>query len=132
MNDQLQQAVAALIDKSLKAFESGADFMAAQLPDVVQQLLMWHMALSAAKAVGAVVFAAVLIAADIYAFKKFHSYRKETHDTAAIPIGWGLAGCIVRVPAWVAAVSLWNLTWLQIWVAPKIFLIEYAAKMVTK
>lgn len=44
MDKQLQQAVSSLIEKSLSAFEKGADFMAAQLPDVVQQLLLWHLA----------------------------------------------------------------------------------------
>jgi len=43
MNEQLQQAVAELIEKSLSMLQTGADFMAAEIPDVVHQLLMWHM-----------------------------------------------------------------------------------------
>ena len=49
MNEQLQTALAALIEKSIKAMEAGADFMAAEIPEVVQQLLLWHMTLSAIK-----------------------------------------------------------------------------------
>lgn len=128
MDKQLQQAVAALIEKSLKAFESGADFMAAQLPDVVQQLLMWHMALSATKAAAAVLLFVVLVIATRRGYKAAETYKRYGDAWLAFilcgTLGWTI---------WAIAVgALWNLTWLQIWVAPKIFLIEYAARMVTK
>lgn len=128
MNEQLQQAVAVLIEKSIRAFESGADFMADQLPEVVQQLLMWHTVLSAMKAVGAVLIVILLIVATFKAWKWAKSYKGHTDAWFVFAmfsvIGWG-----VFLPG---AGFLWNLTWLQIWVAPKIFLIEYAARMVTK
>lgn len=128
MDKQLQQAVAALIEKSLKAFESGADFMAAQLPDVVQQLLMWHMALSATKAAAAVLLFVVLVIATFKGYKVAKAYERMYDAWFLLAmgstIGWIIGGFTTT--------ALWNLTWLQIWVAPKIFLIEYAARMVAK
>lgn len=128
MNEQLQQATTALIEKSLKAFESGADFMAAQLPDVVQQLLLWHMALSATKAVAAVLLVIALAVATVAGYKAAVAYKGYSDQwfvlSIASIIGWFFGGVMV--------IGLWNLTWLQIWLTPKIFLIEYAARMVVK
>lgn len=128
MDKQLQQAVSSLIEKSLSAFEKGADFMAAQLPDVVQQLLLWHLALSATKAVAAVLLLVVLVVATYKGHKATTKYQGPMDAWLGFSIATGFGW-----PLGVGAVlSLWNLTWLQIWVAPKIFLIEYAARMVTK
>jgi len=107
--------------------------MAGQLPDVVQQLLMWHMALGAVKAVAAVIFAVLLVLVDFWLFTHTRRIAKEEDSLEISVLGWGLMGCFARVPAWAFLVlGMWNLTWLQIWIAPKIFLIEYAARMVTK
>lgn len=128
MDKQLQQAVSSLIEKSLSAFEAGADFMAAQLPDVVQQLLLWHLALSATKAVAAVLLLVVLVIATYKGHKWAMACKGYTDPwfffTMGSALGWGVGATALSF--------LWNLTWLQIWVAPKIFLIEYAARMVTK
>lgn len=127
MNEQLQQAIAVLIEKSLKAFEAGADFMADQLPDVVQQLLMWYMVLGGVKAVAAVM---LLVTASIVAYKGIG----WTRNAGKYVDGWFIYSMcsILWLPVIMLSVHLWNLTWLQIWVAPKIFLIEYAARMVAK
>lgn len=128
MDKQLQQAVSSLIEKSLSAFEKGADFMAAQLPDVVQQLLLWHLALSATKAVAAVLLVIVMVVAT-YRGVKWATAYKGIHDAWFVIIMGGTIGWLLGT---IGMTALWNLTWLQIWVAPKIFLIEYAARMVTK
>ncbi len=128
MDKQLQQAVSSLIEKSLSAFEAGADFMAAQLPEVVQQLLLWHLALSATKAAAAVLLLVVLVVATYKGHKWAMACKGYTDPwfffTMGSVIGWSLGT--------IGMTAFWNLTWLQIWVAPKIFLIEYAARMVTK
>lgn len=132
MNDQLQQAVTTLIEKSLRAFEAGADFMAGQIPDVVHQLLVWHMALSAVKCGAAVLLMIALVIVDWKLFKYAKKVSEETRMDEALYLGWGAIGSLARIPAWLATLGLLNLTWLQIWLAPKIFLIEYAAKVVAK
>jgi len=127
MNEQLQQAIAALIEKSLKAFEAGADFMADQLPDVVQQLLMWYMVLGGVKAVAAVM---LLVTASIVAYKGI-GWAKVSQKYIDSWFIYSMCS-ILWLPVIMLSGHLWNLTWLQIWVAPKIFLIEYAARMVAK
>ena len=41
MNEQLQQAISQLITMSLVAIDKGATFLSGQIPDVIQQLLLW-------------------------------------------------------------------------------------------
>ena len=41
MNEQLQQALVAILNKTVASVEAGANFLAAEIPDVIQQLLMW-------------------------------------------------------------------------------------------
>jgi hypothetical protein len=42
MNDQLQQALLAILNATTSTVASGVNFLQAQLPDVIQQLLIWH------------------------------------------------------------------------------------------
>lgn len=37
MNDQLQEALASIIDKTISGIEAGAAFLQAELPDVIHQ-----------------------------------------------------------------------------------------------
>lgn len=126
MNEQLSNAIATLVQSSLKAFETGASFMAAELPDVVHQLLVWHMVYSSVMCAGGVVLLFFAIKLDM----KVYHMAKGTDDMDALVLGWGLLGTLMRLIAYGIPLSMLNLTWLKIWVAPKIFLIEYAASLV--
>jgi hypothetical protein len=137
MNEQLQTAVATLIEKSLKAFESGADFMAAEIPDVVHQLLLWHATMSAIKMGAWVLTIIVIIGGNIYQYKwwntkvEWRSYGGETRTGTRFERNDSPAMMNMFQILWVIPLgALFNLEWLQIWVAPKVWLIEYAARMV--
>lgn len=126
MNEQLQKALADMIGKSIAAFEHGAEFLSGQIPDVVHQLLLWYAVKNGIMAAVAVL---VAIVGGIGVYKAFVWERKEGNgDYFGFAMGSGISGVVV-----VSVVGhLWNLQWLQIWIAPKIWLIEYAARMVTK
>lgn len=138
MNEQLQQAVTTLIEKSLRAFEQGADFMAAEIPDVVHQLLLWHITLSAVCMSAWVLLIIGIVVGNIY------QYRWWFNEQVTWKTYWGGTCTGTRwernhTPAianmfqvlWVIPLSaLFSIEWLQILIAPKVWLIEYAAGMI--
>ena len=125
MNEQLQQALATILDKTMNGIDASVEFMQAELPDVIQQLLVWYAAKSAMFSVLGVVILFVLIKLDIKAFKLI----KEGDDIDILVNGWGVYGSFVRLIYIAPLVMISNLDWLQIWIAPKIWLIEYAASL---
>lgn len=42
MNEQLQQALATILGKTMEGIDASVAFMQAELPDVIQQLLLWY------------------------------------------------------------------------------------------
>ena len=42
MNEQLQEALAELLGKANNGIDTAGNFLASELPEVIQQLLMWH------------------------------------------------------------------------------------------
>lgn len=130
MNDQLQQALATILSKTLDATQAGVSLLQAELPDVIQQLLIWKAVSSGLAFVGAVAIgtgtAWGLIklwgaAEKKEAGEKNAWYRGEHRFFAAmVTLFAGGVGMVCTA-------ALLNLTWLQILMAPKLYLIEYAA-----
>ncbi|AGH31896.1 hypothetical protein VPIG_00038 [Vibrio phage PWH3a-P1] len=42
MNEQLQQALAQIIEKAMTGLDQTVDFLSAEVPDVIYQLLLWY------------------------------------------------------------------------------------------
>ncbi len=137
MNEQLQEAVASLMDKSIVAMEAGAGFLSEEIPEVINQLLLWHMVSSLFQSI-----LAILILISIGFILKhqikywFEDIEVEKHSRTIkikrFDEGYGLLALLnlfLLIPV-IHAIVIVNFTWLQIWIAPKIFLIEYAAKLV--
>lgn len=130
MNEQLQQALASILNKTMAGVEAGASFLQAEIPDVIQQLLIWKLAQDMLY-VGFALAAAAAYWKLIKVFMKAPngSFMKTSYGMAEIPaflgfmfggiatLGFGIAGFISLLEA------------LQIWLAPKIYLIEYAASL---
>lgn len=169
MNEQLQQALAHILNRTVEGIDASTQFLSAQLPDVIQQLLLWkfihHLALAVVPmlVLAAAVYAAYrltkIVQADPFeaAVRKVDTYREQysrarsgsaeeaaaraAHMTAQVELAgltdrtavYVTAGVAVTVLVVVSAITsavLVNLTWLQILVAPKLYLIEYAATLV--
>lgn len=127
----LRDALASAITKATAGVGSAIDFLSGQIPDVIHQLLLWEFAKSFLWfAVAAVVFLLCLVSL-ITGLKNNKSWlwedaywkpsKRTISPTILIPILSGCAGF---------AGMFTHLTWLQIWIAPKIFLIEYMAAVV--
>lgn len=141
MNEQLQQALAQVIEKATDGLQSGVSFLSAELPDVIHQLLMWKMVESLVMCIAGITLVSVMT----YILIKYSGVGAKLNDsdsrwrTHQITLTHGADGGIapwipatitVPVIAALGCAELINLDWLKIWLAPKVYLIEYAASLV--
>ena len=143
MNEMLQEALAKLINESINGVTKGVDagiaFMGQQLPDVIEQLLMWHAIR------GGIMFllGLVFMSSIIFYIKKYNSldfegatsssfwvdYKSCTHNSTLSGGGFAL-GLVCLTLNIVGFILLGNIMdTIQILVAPKIWLIEYSANL---
>ncbi|EPM0362614.1 hypothetical protein ACYQSV_000308 [Klebsiella aerogenes] len=125
MNEQANKILVELMQRAVKGVDAAMSFSQAQIPDVVHQLLVWNFAVSLILSVLGVL---LFFAAQFAAWKGFKYLRREWQGD-----GWvehpeimfiTLAYIATFCPlAWV------SLDWLKIWLAPKIWLIEYTAEL---
>ena len=125
MNEQLQLALADILNKTVTVAENASSFVIAELPDVITQLLTWYAVKSLITLSLMLILAIAWLVLD---FKAFKFCIKVSID--AVVGGWLLLGSLIRVPLILFISSNTNLDFLQIWLAPKIWLIEYSANLV--
>ena len=130
MNEQLQLAVSTLIQTSLNAIDKGTTFLSNQIPEVIQQLLLWKAVASFIEFSSGIFIIGGIFAWLIYQYKYW---------TTTVTTTWGdtkkrilddtgpfiLLNLFLIIPLLYGS-SCINLIWLQIWIAPKLYLIEYA------
>ncbi len=145
VNTTLEQVLIDNIEKANGAVDKGIDFAVEHVPDVVQQLLTWHFVESFLFfTLGLLlVTSAVVIPTNIY--KWANKKKPEKKEDVQFPWEWRSyepkpevcpeviipCGFYSPIAAFFGVVVLLhNLTWLKIWVAPKLYLLEYAASLV--
>lgn len=126
MNEQLQQAITKMIEKALNGLDAGAEFLAGEIPDVVMQLMMWHGVYNLLMMVIGVVLVILWCVVEQKIYKRMAACEAVPHDWVV----YILMGSIPRCVAAAVCYSMINLEWLKIWIAPKVWLIEYAASLV--
>ena len=77
MNEELQKALGVLLNKANDGIDAASGFLASELPDVIQQLLMWHGVLNLIYCVVGIVGAFVFVCIDIKVFKLVKSLDCE-------------------------------------------------------
>jgi hypothetical protein len=123
--NKLEDVLVKYIEKAGGVIEQGVEFALDQAPEVIEQLLRWHMTLSLLKTLAAVAIFAILIKVNIWQiryWRKFYARHRDVHE--------GIAVNFIQLPFIIVAISIFNLQWLKIWIAPKIWLIEYATSLV--
>ena len=130
MNDQLQQALASILSSTLDNLSAGKTFLLAQLPDVIRQLLVWH-AVKSGIAFIALVTATVLLSLIAKRLWQQGGAARGGRTDMGFPSALG-AVIISLIASATLCAALNATTWLQILVAPKLYLIEYAASLVRK
>ena len=123
-----EEVLGKFLQTTLDTAEKVGEFAVAQLPELVQQALNWYFAYGLIQLVAGIALAIFAVVADVKMFKWAAKY-----DEGDMLFGvWGVLGMIPRVPTWVAVFHLVNFQWLKIWIAPKLWLVEFATKLVTK
>lgn len=150
MNEQMQAALVRLIEKAQSGIDNSVSFLSAEIPDVVHQLLMWH----AIRSFAWFVLFALFIFLGWRVFRKTGMTKDEARAAYERKEGWTIAKGYYSIPsseyshivgapcdhfwykAWGSAMiiigvllAMTALNWLQILIAPKVWLIEYAASM---
>lgn len=150
MNEQLQQALTAILNKTMSGVDAGVNFLSQEIPDVIQQLLLWKLAESCL-ILGILTIVAIL---GVIAIRKSFAPVKEHMRGSSLYYGnsgndmekegkrlmaenagsmpFAIMGILFgSISLLVFAISgTYRLSIiLQIWLAPKIYLIEYAASL---
>lgn len=140
--ENLNQALTSMIMGATKTAGQTKDFLVAQTPDAVRQLLAWKLAESFIY----FLLSFLLAAAILFNLRKFINFGikenwgdDEYKDNVSIEheqmipvlVIWGISSAVLIIVGTIIAFSIFNLNWLQIWIAPKVYLIEYAKTLIT-
>ncbi|EPR0095126.1 hypothetical protein ACUY4G_003133 [Escherichia coli] len=148
MQEEANKILVDLLKKASDGIDSAIAFSQAQIPDVVHQLLVWNMVDSLIKTLIAISTIPLVFWFMKKQYQKVEigifdnegwSWEKEKPKYKPTMI-WESNGEISFLILPLAAVFvLWvsfiiavvtNMTWLKIWLAPKLYLIEYAASLI--
>lgn len=139
-SDALQNAAANVLMTALHAAEAGGEWLKGQIPDVLHQLLVWSAAQDG--------FNMVLCAALVVACLKFFLWQKATCAKEKATYGefdyfdmespdgqplWLFACLLAIVLMVVGGICFVNSAedLLEIWLAPKVWLLDYAHHLLT-
>lgn len=144
MNEQLQKALVEILNKATNGVEAGVNFLSTEIPDVVHQLLLWKLSEAAFYIlINLIIFIALVVVWVKYSglgdkideTKGNYQNRKITltHDedgdfSAHVMVTGGAALFIGLIN--IINISCYALDLVKIYLAPKIYLIEYASSLV--
>ena len=127
MNEKLQIALADIITKSVQTVEAAGQFILNEAPDVVQQLLVWKFVCSVISFSCFVILPLILVSV----FLLIASRTKDEDTRLFSYVATIVSGLVIWCLS--AGISCGDgnaLDWVQIKLAPKIYLIEYASKLI--
>ncbi|HCC3328788.1 TPA: hypothetical protein M4731_001403 [Salmonella enterica] len=123
MNEQTSHLLASLLQKALSGIDSAVAFSQAQLPDVIRQLMLWKAALYGLR----IVVGTLLLWGCVVLFRKGLEWNKSLATDTQGFVSLVLSGIVGLFVVVMVLSNIGNL--LQLWLAPKIWLIEYAADL---
>lgn len=124
MNENLQLALTEIINKAISGIDTSVEFMKAELPDVITQLLTWYAVYNGAVALASLLVIIAIITGWIKVFKWMK--KDDSYMEFEVIFVLGVFSLMIIM----FAIFSFNLEWLQILIAPKIWLIEYASTLV--
>lgn len=121
VNENLDKALAEIIDKAVSGVDSTVELLSGQIPDVVSQVLVFELAWCS--------LISVLSALCIACFVKLSvAGAKEKFEDYELNFGaMGFGALFSALSFWVFMEHIYDV--LKIWLAPKIYLLEYAADL---
>lgn len=142
MNDQAKKILIDLLQKASDGINSAVSFSKAQIPDVVHQLLVWNFVESMIYFLSSGLTSLWLI---LFAVKALRKRADPSNEGRYIPtIAWDEYGqgnfddgqalivalFYLMLLGFFIATCVTSLDWLQIWLAPKLYIIQYAAQLI--
>lgn len=140
LQDASAQALIKMIDITVQNMSDVIAFSKQQIPEVIHQLLMWNLIESLTW-----FCVALLSTYPVCRFLRNQATRKPLNNSfrdykvtmVYDSSGRQHAGVIVYILLCLAygvfsLSALTDLTWLKIWIAPKLYLLEYGAKLISK
>lgn len=142
MNEKANEVLAQLMQRALDGVDAAVDFSQQQIPEVVEQLLTWHLVESLV--IGILSAATLPVWAYIlYRFRpgqkinpdydycsntKFNLFTDENNDPDPRIVFVAVVSLVVVTCFFSGASDL--LTACKIWLAPKLYLLEYGASLI--
>jgi len=120
LDEQLQKAMVEVLTKAIESTDKAAHFLASELPDVAQEVLKYYFVYSFFWCfVGGIV---ILIPIAMLYVNYKNEWKKGGMVVLNIVVGiiGGTMGMIIISE---------NLDWLKIWLAPKLYIIEYVSSL---
>jgi len=129
--EALDKAVSNLIQFSTDKGAKLVDWLYEQAPEVVEQLLVWHFAESL------IGFSICFFFIAVYPFVLYKIARSLYVKFDVVKMNdqfnfWFPTGMISMLTIALSQVFSWrivNLSWLKIWLAPKVYLLEYITRI---
>jgi hypothetical protein len=128
MKEQLENALSTLIIKATSGAEKMSDFLVDEIPEVLTQLLMWHGISSLVYFILSLTIMILIYPITSKLWKEIIRLDEGGCTDAAIGLSLFSIGSAICLFIFLSKIT--NLTWLKIWLAPKVWLIEYAATLV--
>jgi len=139
MNEHLEETLNKFLIKALNGLDSAGDFLAGEIPEVVEQLLLMHLYTNITEFLLVNLFTVLFIIVGINAFKKGVKIKEESKEAKYLYGDEGLQLCMYVI-FWIFLFTLFplNITAytscltesIKIIFAPKAWLLEYAANLV--
>lgn len=128
MNHALEEKAAQALSEILDLALQTKDFAVEQAPDVIKQLLAWNFTISLLQTVFTALLVVGSAAFAIYMLRKAPIRWDDTEKFPSHAIG--VIVLVLDLFILFSAFARCEWIWLEILVAPKLFLIEYATRLV--
>lgn len=125
VGDVLADKLLKAMDATGNAVDKAVDFVMEQTPLLVQEVLHWYFAYYLIM----FILGFVVVGALAYLTYRTNKWIKSKKDDDYM-VAWLPIGVINLIGIVVACDSLFNLTWLKIYIAPRLWLIEYTTQLV--
>jgi len=126
MTDALEQQLVKIITDVSSGIGEAKDFVVGEIPDVAQQVLMWYGVYNFILFIASIVIAPLIV----YTYTRYMIALGSSNNVTDADVFCMVGGGITIIGISIAALININLVWLKIWIAPKLFLIEYAGTLV--
>ena len=122
MTPDLQNQLASILSFLESSLKTGAAFTMDQAPDIVNQLLLWKFVQSLSIFILGFLGTCIAIGWGIFCLRK-KDWENPFNDS------WEFLALPAVLGAFPLTGMFLSTDWLQIWLAPKIYLLEYASKL---